>query len=206
MVASIPFSVTTPVLGRLLDRTESSLERAVLVAEWGAGKRVCDPRPGSPRILWWQARFELRIARRIRAESFSPPPGVDAAALVAVRRAQPLVSRREQAPFVRLLAKTFETRHAPTAEAFAAIFSKRQLRRLLRDLSIDPQMPIWLLGIEQWAVINAAMVALVDPARWPRRRPRWSRSPAAMPPRQRGKRSDERRDGRSGARQRRRRR
>lgn len=188
VVASIPFSITTPLLGRLLDPTVSCLERAALVVEWGAAKGVSDPRPADPRILWWSARFDLRIARRIRAESFSPSPEVDAAVLVAVRRAPPLVPRRESAPFARLLTTAFMSRRAPVAEVLAPIFSKRQLHRLLRDLSINPQTPIGLLRIEQWAAINAAMVALVDPARWPRGRPGWSR--AASTTRRRAKASD----------------
>ncbi len=199
VVASIPFAITTPLLGRLLDPTDSSLEQAALVVEWGAGKRVSHRRPANPRILWWRARFDLRIARQIRAESFSPPPRVDAAVLVAVPQAPPLVLRREQAPFARLLAKAFETRRAPVGDALAPIFAKRQLRRLLYDLSIDPQLPVALLGIEQWAAINATMVALVDPARWPRGRPAWSGAPGTTPVRLRGRRSADRRYGRSGS-------
>jgi hypothetical protein len=35
-------------------------------------------------------------------------------------------------------------------------------------------MPIGLLSIEQWAAIDAAIVPLVDFARWPRGRRSWS--------------------------------
>ena len=177
VVASIPFSITTPLLGRLLDPPGSCLERAALVVEWGAGRRVCGPRPADPRIVWWRTRFDLQIAGRLSAESFRPPPAVDGAALVAVRRAQPLVPRRDQVTFARLLGKAFEHRRAPVMHVLAPIFSRRQLRRLLRELDVDPQMPVGLLRIEQWAAVNAAMVALVDPVRWPRGRPRWVRSP-----------------------------
>ena len=122
VVASIPFGITTPLLGRLLDSPRSPLQRAVLVVQWGAAKGFSHGRPGDPRILWWTSRFELRIARR-------------------------------------------------------------QLRRLLRELDIDPHEPIGVLRIEQWAAINAAMVTLVDPARWPRRKPRRLK---ALPPPTRG--------------------
>lgn len=186
VVASIPFSITTPLLGRLLDPIDSNLERAALIVEWGAGKRLSQRRPGDPRILWWRARFELRVARRVSPESFSPPPAVDAALLVAAWRAPPLVPRGEQAPFARLLASALEAPRAPVVDALAPVFSARQLRRLLRELSIDPQTPGSLLAIEQWAAINAAMVTLVDPARWPRGRPWWSRASATAPAARRG--------------------
>lgn len=179
VVASIPFSITTCLLGRLLDPAQSSLERAALVVAWGAAMKVCDPRPADPRVLWWNARYGLRIARRVAAKSFSPPPKVDAAVLVVTRREPPLVPPRDQAVFARLLAQALETRRAPASEALAPIFSNRQLRRLAYDLRIDPHAPIARLRIEQWAGINATMVALVEPVRWPRRKPRWSSAPTA---------------------------
>jgi len=124
--------------------------------------------------------------------------------LVAVRRAAPLVPARDQAPFARLLETTLKRRRAPVAEALAPVFSKRQLRRLLHELSVDPQTPIAQVSVEQWAAITTAMVALVDPARWPNARPSWSRTPSAGPHRA-GKRSAQSRGGGRGSRQRRRR-
>jgi len=180
VVASIPFGITTPLLGRLLDSPRSPLQRAVLVVQWGAAKGFSHGRPGDPRILWWTSRFELRIARRLPSGSFTPPPAVDAAVLVVQRRPVALVPTGDQAPFLRLLENVFQQRRPSFAgEALAPIFSKRQLRRLLRELDIDPHEPIGVLRIEQWAAINAAMVTLVDPARWPRRKPRRLK---ALPP------------------------
>ncbi|MDQ3644619.1 MAG: rRNA adenine N(6)-methyltransferase family protein [Actinomycetota bacterium] len=195
VVASIPFSITTPLLGRLLDSAQSSLERAALVVEWGAAKGISDSRPANPRILWWSARYDLRIARRVRAESFSPPPEVDAAVLVVGRRAPALVPRRDQAVFARLLAKAFETRRAPVSEALAPVFSKRQLRRLVRELNIDAREPVAMLTIEKWAAINAAMVGFVDPSRWPRRKPSWSTQLTSAPRARTSRRPHHRRTG-----------
>ena len=171
VVASIPFSITTPLLGRLLDPPATCLDRAALIVEWGAGRRFCTVRPADPRILWWSARYELRIAGRIGAQSFSPAPRVNAAVLVAALRGSPLVPRDEQAPFARLLAVAFETRRAPVAEALTPVFSRRQARRLVRDLGVDPQLPISLLRIDQWAAINTAMVTLIPARHWPHRTP-----------------------------------
>jgi 23S rRNA (adenine-N6)-dimethyltransferase len=173
VVASIPFSITTPLVGRLLDPAATCLERAALVVEWGAGRRVCAAHPADPRILWWSARYDLRVAGRIGPQSFSPPPRVDAAVLVAARRPSPLVPRQQQASFARLLAAAFETRRAPVAVALGPVFSRRQARRLVRDLSVDPRLPISMLRIDQWAVINTAMVTLVPARRWPQRTPGW---------------------------------
>ncbi len=184
VVASIPFGITTSLLGRLLDLPGTALERAVLVVEWGAGKGVSDLPPADPHILWWKARFDLHIARRLEARCFSPRPGVDAAVLVADRRRSPLVPPRHQAQFLGLLAQALRDPHTAVGQALAPIFSKRQRRRLLGDLGIGPDVPVGLISIEHWAAINAAMVALVEPARWPRRQPPWS--PSHRGPRPRG--------------------
>ena len=176
VVASIPFSITTALLGRLLDPGDSSLERAVLVLEWGAARRLSAAAPADARILWWSARYELRLGRRIAADSFSPPPRVDSGVLVAVRRVAPLVPRREQTAFARLLTQASARHAAPIAEVLRPIFSRQQLRHVLSELRLDPRMPAGRLEIEHWAAINAAMVTLVDPRRWPRGRPRWSRA------------------------------
>ena len=181
VVASIPFSITTPLLGRLLDPSDSSLQRAVVVLEWGAARRISAAAPADARILWWSARYELRSTRRIPAQDFSPPPRIDGGILIATRRAQPLVPQCHQPPFARLLTTACHSRGAPIGEALAPIFSRRQLRRLVSELRLDPQMATGRLDVKQWATINAAMVTLVDPARWPRGKPRWSTARARQP-------------------------
>lgn len=187
VVASIPFAITKPLLGRLLDSPRSHLRNAAVVVQWGAAKRFSHERPGDPRILWWTSRFDLRIARRLPPSSFSPAPSVDGAVLLMRRRPVAHVAPPQQAPLMGLLEHAFQGRRRSTAEALAPIFSRRQLRRLLRDLDIAPHEPIGLLGIEQWAKVNAAMVALVDPVRWPRHEARWSKGPRPIGRRGRGR-------------------
>lgn len=173
VVASIPFAITTPLLGRLLDPWHSSLQRAALVVEWGAARRFSARCPGDPRILWWGVRYQLLLARRIDRGSFRPPPQVDAGLLVAERRPVPLVSPSARAHYLGLVVSTHRTPRTPVADALAPIFSNRQLRRLLRDLDLDRQAPVAGLSIEQWASITATMMALVDRHRWPHAKPRW---------------------------------
>jgi hypothetical protein len=48
------------------------------------------------------------------------------------------------------------------------IFSRRQQARLAADLGLDLDEPAAGLTAAQWAGVNAAMVTLVGPARWPR--------------------------------------
>jgi 16S rRNA A1518/A1519 N6-dimethyltransferase RsmA/KsgA/DIM1 with predicted DNA glycosylase/AP lyase activity len=144
------------------------VERADLVVEFGVARRFTASRPGDPRLLWWAARFELRLARRIRADRFSPPPGVDAAVLRVRRRRRPLVPPRDQRTFQALLAAGLARPKRPALAALDPIFTRRQLARLAADLGIDLELPAADLTAEQWAGINAALVRLVEPASWPR--------------------------------------
>lgn len=168
VVASIPFAITTALLDRLLGAEGTAVERADLVVEFGAARRFAARRTGDPRLLWWAARFDLRLARRIRADAFSPPPPVDAAVLRARRRQRPLVPRRDQRAYRGLLAAALTGPERPLAAVLDPIFSRRQQARLAADLGLDLDQPATGLTAAQWAGVNAAMVTLVAPARWPR--------------------------------------
>jgi 23S rRNA (adenine-N6)-dimethyltransferase len=175
VVANIPFAITTPLLGRLLDHPRATLRAGALVLQWEAARRLTGTRPANARILWWSARFELRILRRISASSFNPPPAVDAAAVVVEPRRSALVAPRHHGVFLSLLTHALADRRAPLRHALAPIFSHRQLHRLMRQLGTDPNDAVGSLTVEQWAAVNSVMVAVVDSSSWPRRKPRWGR-------------------------------
>jgi 23S rRNA (adenine-N6)-dimethyltransferase len=170
VVASIPFAITTALLDRLLGAPPSALERADLVVEHGAARRLTARRPGDPRLLWWAARFELRLAHRIGADRFSPPPLLDAAMLRVRRRPRPLVRRQDQRAHRALLAAALARPSLPLAAALGPVFTRRQLTRLAGDLGVEETLPVAELTAPQWAAVTATMVARVDPARWPRGR------------------------------------
>lgn len=81
VVASIPYSLSTILLRRLLQPARSGLRAADLVVEWGFARRVADPRARDVESAWWGARFELTVVRRIPRSAFAPAPAVDSAHL-----------------------------------------------------------------------------------------------------------------------------
>jgi 23S rRNA (adenine-N6)-dimethyltransferase len=169
VVASIPFAITTRLLDRLLGAPDTALRQADVLVEWAAARRFTTRRTGDPRVLWWQVRYELLLARRVAAGCFSPPPSVDAAVLRARRRPRPLVAPRQQRAFRGLLGASLARPAQPAGTALAAVFTRRQLVRLGRDLGIGLELPVAALTASQWAALSAAMVTLVEPARWPGR-------------------------------------
>lgn len=184
VVSNVPFALTTALLGRLMDDPRTELRRAALLLELGAARGLGARRPGDARTLWWSARFDLRIARRVGASSFSPPPSVEVAVVVLEPRRPALVPPRDQSAFLSLLAHALADRRVPVARALAPIFSKRQLRRLTREVGLSPDEAVGRLSVEQWSAVNAVMVHLVPRSRWPQAKPRWwrrARRPAAVP-------------------------
>jgi len=83
VVASPPYSVTTPLL-RLLLAPGSPLTAADLVLQRAAARRFCAGGPrGAGRV---DRRWELRMGLPLPRRAFMPPPRVDSVVLVARRR------------------------------------------------------------------------------------------------------------------------
>jgi 16S rRNA A1518/A1519 N6-dimethyltransferase RsmA/KsgA/DIM1 with predicted DNA glycosylase/AP lyase activity len=82
VVASIPYSLSTFLLRRLLERR--SFVAADLVVEWGFARRIVSAR--SKETALWARKYDLRVARRIPACCFRPTPRVDSAHLVIRRK------------------------------------------------------------------------------------------------------------------------
>lgn len=85
VVANPPFALTTWLCRRLLADRTIRLTGAELLLEWGAAKGLTDARRDSEPASW-AARYDIRLVRRVRAASFSPPPSADAAHVSIKRR------------------------------------------------------------------------------------------------------------------------
>ena len=82
VVANPPYSITSSLLGRLLER-RSGIVRAHLVLQRQAAVRWCDAINSTPR---WSRRFHAELGRPIARRDFRPPPRVDSRVLVVARR------------------------------------------------------------------------------------------------------------------------
>lgn len=91
VIGSLPFGRTTEILRRLFDDPESALVRADLVVQWEVARKRAAAPPATLLSAAWAPWWEFRLGRRIAAAEFSPSPRVDAAVLVATRRAPALL-------------------------------------------------------------------------------------------------------------------
>jgi 23S rRNA (adenine-N6)-dimethyltransferase len=107
VVANLPFDRTTDLLHHLLDDPATPLARADLVVEWAVAVKRGVPAPSSVNGVLWGAVYEARIARRLPASAFVPPPATDAGILVFTRRERPLVDAERFAAYRRFVAHGF---------------------------------------------------------------------------------------------------
>lgn len=133
VVANLPFDRTNDLLHHLLDDPRSQLVRADLVVEWGVAFKRGVPVPSTVAGVLWGSLYDVRIARRLPACAFSPPPGTDAGLLVFTRRASALVSAAEFAAFKSFVAAGFR-RGPRTVAAAASLRNVAQPGAIARDL------------------------------------------------------------------------
>lgn len=168
VVSNIPYAITTPIMGKLLDRPNTPLQRAVLVMEKGAAKRFTATPITNPRILKWRMWFDMRLERTVAPTHFSPPPRVDSAVLSIWRKKEPLISLRHHALFMALAEYGLKYPYLPLYEALKGIFTASQLKHLLRNLGLHRDDAICLLNEDQWATLFQTMIQYVRPFRWPK--------------------------------------
>ncbi|UFJ39315.1 23S ribosomal RNA methyltransferase Erm [Brevibacillus humidisoli] len=175
VVASIPYSITTPILEKLLYPPSSAIQRAVLMIEYGAAKRFTANSIINPRILKWRIWFEMKLIRVVGRSHFSPPPRVDSAILRVRRRSSPLVASHHHSRFVALAEYGLRCPELPIYEALNGVFTPPQLKHVLRDVGRERDAPICSLNEDQWGVVFLAMLRHVEPHRWPKKQRRRDR-------------------------------
>lgn len=168
VVANIPFSITTPIFGKLLDQPSMLLQRAVLIVEMGAAKRFTADPITNPRILKWRMWYDIRLMRTVPSNNFSPPPRVDAAVVTVSRKNSPLIAPHHHAKFMALAAYGLKNPNAPLLAAFSGIFTPPQMTHVARRLKVDRNQPVCSLDEQQWAELFHAMLQHVEPHRWPK--------------------------------------
>ncbi|WP_248925686.1 23S ribosomal RNA methyltransferase Erm [Paenibacillus hamazuiensis] len=170
VVANIPFSITTPILEKLLGKPDAPLRRAVLIVEKGAARRFTEAPSANPRLLSWRMLYEFRVVRTVERSAFSPPPAVDTAILTISRREQPLIPAHLLAKFAALAAYALRSPHQPLFTALAGVFTPPQIAKLAKALRVDRQSRVCTLRDGQWADVFAAMLRHAPPVRHPKLR------------------------------------
>jgi 23S rRNA (adenine-N6)-dimethyltransferase len=144
VVANVPFDGATSILRRLL--ADPSLVTADVILQWEVAAKRAAVWPSTALGVRWGAAFELALVRRVPREAFAPPPAVDAGLLRASRRAEPLVSAREEHRYARFVETGFR-------RGVREVVSPLTLKRLARDLGFPVRPRPCDLDAAAWAAL-----------------------------------------------------
>jgi 16S rRNA (adenine1518-N6/adenine1519-N6)-dimethyltransferase len=154
---NLPYSISSPLLFRVLDEREVLSDCAFLLQKEVAERITAGPGTKSyaPLGILLQNEFEARIAFTVAPGSFSPPPKVQSALLTLRKRPAPLHAGAADEPFRaflraafaerrKMLWKNLARRAAP--EALAAAYDSLGLDRKARaeELTADRLFALFL--------------------------------------------------------------
>ena len=89
VIANVPFSLTTPLLRRLLQ--QNHWDTAVLLLQWEVARKRAGVGGTTMLTASWWPWYEFSLGKRVPAAAFTPMPTVDGGILIIRRRAVPLV-------------------------------------------------------------------------------------------------------------------
>lgn len=169
VVANIPFSITTPILERLLGAEGKALQQATLIVEEGAAKRFTQKRTFDSRLLMWKMFFIFKLESVIPRTHFAPPPQVDAAIMSIKRRDIALIPLQEARRFAAFADYVLRASKLPVSEVLRGIFTPPQLKIVLAQAKLSREHMVQEMELEQWGTVFHAMLKHVPAHRWPRR-------------------------------------
>ncbi|MEN6559364.1 MAG: 16S rRNA (adenine(1518)-N(6)/adenine(1519)-N(6))-dimethyltransferase RsmA [Acidobacteriota bacterium] len=157
LVGNIPYSISSPLLFRVLDERALLSDCVFLVQKEVAERVVAGPGTKSyaPLGILLQNEFEARVAFTVAPGSFSPPPKVQSALLVMKRRAAPLHDGAAGEPFRAFLRAAFAERRKmlwknlarrATPAALDAAYAKLGIPRGARAEELPPDALFALFG------------------------------------------------------------
>jgi len=151
LVGNVPYSISSPLLFRVLDDRELLSDCAFLLQKEVAERVTAGPGTKSyaPLGILLKNEFEARVAFTVAPGSFSPPPKVRSALLVLKRRASPLQPGAADQPFRAFLRAAFAERRKmlwknlarrATPAAIAAAFESLGISRNARAEELAPDV------------------------------------------------------------------
>jgi 16S rRNA (adenine1518-N6/adenine1519-N6)-dimethyltransferase len=151
LAGNIPYSISSPLLFRVLDERRLFSDCVLLVQKEVAERVTSGPGTKSyaPFGILLQNEFEARIAFPVAPGSFSPPPRVQSALLTLRRRPAPLHPGAADEPYRAFLRAAFAERRKmlwknlarrATPEAIAAAYDALGLARNARAEELSPEV------------------------------------------------------------------
>lgn len=154
-LANLPYSITSPFLGRLLELAEPPAE-LLLLLQLETARRLAakvDTREYGSLTVNVQAVYEVAVVRKIAPEVFHPRPRVDSALVRFRRRAEyPAPAQRQH---LHLVVRTaFGERRKMMRKALARRFGEEETRVAMATLGIAPEARAEILDLSQFTKLS----------------------------------------------------
>ena len=119
VVGNLPYSVSKPILGRLLD-ARATLDAAVLMLQREVAERITAPPGGrdyGALSIFWQRWADVTQLEVVPPVAFRPPPAVESAVIRVGFRSTPRVEVRDEAAFTSVVRAAFGQRRKTLGNA-----------------------------------------------------------------------------------------
>ena len=161
VVANIPYYITTPLIRLLLSGDLPVSRLALMVQQEVADKILASPgeEGWGPLSILCQFLCEPRLAVKVPAEMFTPPPKVDSAFVVLPRREKPAVDVKDREMFFRVANAAFALRRKTMVNNLCATFRVERAQALawMAAAGLDEKIRGEKLTLEEIASLSDAI-------------------------------------------------
>ncbi len=164
VLANLPYSITTPILWKLLEH-HKQIHSCVLMMQKEVAERIV-ARPGGKDYgaltIGITYHAEAELIATLSPENFYPAPKVDSALLKLTMREEPKVAVENEALFFSIVRTAFRTRRKMLKNSLVRgrFASNEVLGTVLEELGIAPQRRAETLDIAEFAALANALAQL----------------------------------------------
>jgi 16S rRNA (adenine1518-N6/adenine1519-N6)-dimethyltransferase len=156
IAGNLPYSISSPILFRLLEDAFSEVETAVIMLQREVAQRVTALDGGRDygrlSLQIWP-KFSVEVLLDASPEDFYPAPEVMSRVIVLKRRPEALLSGEEYVRFRRLVRISFSMRRKTILNNMKAAFGRDGAMDLLERAGIDPGLRAEQLSPQDFAKI-----------------------------------------------------
>lgn len=161
VVGNIPYYITNKIVRKVSEGPHRPKTVVLLIQKEVAERLAAQAGDLSVSAIAAQVNYRVECGIGVPAEYFTPPPKVDSAVVVMMRRAYPLVPIEEQAAFLRIVKAGFSAPRKKLRSSLAGGLGmeKPAIESLLRAADVSPDARAEQLSIQAWLDILHALPA-----------------------------------------------
>ncbi|MEX0660397.1 MAG: 23S ribosomal RNA methyltransferase Erm [Balneolaceae bacterium] len=167
VVANIPYGITTHIFGKLMDKPNPNFQGGTIIVEWGAALKFTKASQASPRMVGWNTLFEMTIIQKVSRQAFHPPPTVDSALVKIEKKKHSVIPSEHYQGYLSFVASMLSPHGVYVKKALRKVFTKTQVKRMMKDAEISNQALIQDLDVSQWAYCYQTMQKLIPEPKHP---------------------------------------